>query len=186
MAAATWASPLTYLSAVLTALSQAGTISGVAPCRLRIDASGAPDDLSWENTADGVLASGYVGATARVLSFGADSATTYYVWTGAESRIPGLQPQILGQYTATRSGQHGQPGLAIQDTVGVWPSRGTIADLTDWYEFCQVWLAGVGACEIRYASAVEVWHLLDTEVYLDVVSSDGTYTRCDLPVCRGV
>jgi hypothetical protein len=186
MSAATWASPATYLEALLTALSEVATVEGVAPDKLRLESPFSPDDLVWENSTAGNLAAAYVGADSRVMAFNTDSEPTTYSWTGGAERLPGLQPQYRSWHQSTRSGQHGQSGTLIDGTLSVWASRGALSDLEAWYLFAQVWLAGQGAVELRVGATTTIWYLDQTDIQIDTRSSDGTYTTCGLPLVRGV
>lgn len=182
--AATWASPLEYIEAALAAVGQTATVAGVAVDKLYITASGSPDWLEFENTTAGNQAAGYVGATLRILQINQASAGTDYLWTGQEQRIPGLLRKVRGSETLRRSGHHGQPGQIYRDTLSVWSSRGTIAEIEIWLEFALVWLAGPGAVEVRSADGTAVWYLDVTDIELTPQSADGLYTTCDLPLLR--
>lgn len=185
MSAATWASPLAYLEAVLTALSEVATVTGVRPDKLRMDTPFGPDPLTWADDATGNLAAGYVGAESLSLAFSADSEPTEYLWTGQHERLPGLQPKYSGWHKASRSGQSGQQGTIAEDTLSIWTSTGDLADLESFYAFAQRWLAGSGSFELRAPNAV-TWYLAVTDIAPDGRSSDGKFTTVSVPVVRGV
>lgn len=179
--AQTYASPLEYLEAVAQALSVDIVLSATHPSFLRI--------VSLDRKIAGTLEvplgpDEYTGADTGVLTIGADSLPTEWLWTGSLRRRPGLLPRHEGNVRYSRRGQTGTPGVLTHDTLGVWAMEGDADSIDPWYDFAFQLLSGNGAIEIRCDGTTEQWYVDSTEMALEEEDASGLYAYCDLPVLR--